>query len=131
MSPLKKIATSSFEQHVAAAVRTLLTWCAILSAAFLIALALSIYGLVRIVSDESTSCRLQSRGLGAQPYLTASLDDIHALLILPPSKAQQAAQAQVPRRELARELAIVRHLNSSLAAYVRLERKLPHGRSCL
>ena len=130
MSPLRKIAHGTFEQQTADAVRTLLTWCVVLSVAFVVALGLSVYGLVRIGNVGSTSCRLQSRGLGAQPYLTASLDDIHALLVLPPSKMQQAARAQIPKRELRRELAIVKDLNANLAAYVTIERKLPHGRNC-
>lgn len=76
------------------------------------------------------SCTIQARGLAAQRYLTGSLDDIHALLTLPPSRAARRQQAQTPRWLLRRELAIVRSLNRNLAGYVRITRQQPHTRTC-
>jgi hypothetical protein len=117
----------SFEQQTADTIRTLVVWCAVLSAAFVIALGLSIYGLLRLSNDEARTCQIQARGLPAGHDLQAAMVDIYALLTIPPStKAQRLAAAQEP----AHVKAIVNALTAHLAEYKAAEATQPHGRIC-
>lgn len=95
------------------------------------------YGLHQISHDEGntrasahSACLIQARGLKAQRYLVNSLDALHRLATLPPSRAARRQRRAIPPAELRHELRLLYRLNQNTAAYVALVRMQPATRRC-
>lgn len=97
-----------------------------IAVAGLIVLAVGLAGYLhlegRLESVASQTCRVQSRGLSAQPYLTQAMGDIATLLTPKPG-------TKIPPDDKA-VYALVGDLRASLASYVAIEDQQPKRRDC-
>lgn len=76
--------------------------------------------------DEHTSCVIEAQGLPAGHELAAVMSNLHALLIVPETARQRAAQ----RLETPLQRYLTGQLNGHLAKYQKAETTQPHTRRC-
>lgn len=81
-------------------------------------------------SDEHAACLIQQRGLRANKFLAVFVGDVHEILTIPQTQAQQQALAALPPKLRAQELKLRASLNMSTGHYSELESKQPATRAC-